>query len=83
MIDPRIETTAIRHHTLGFDIANEAIHQIETLALRHNNPSVNVGAHALAAKVLAIIRQSREGFMAVVEGEDLADVAANKTAEGA
>lgn len=68
MIDPRIETTTNHNHihTIGPDIANEALHQIETLALRHNNPSVNVGAHALAAKVLAIIRQSREGFMAVV-----------------
>jgi len=84
MIDP---TT---HHHIGFSIANEAIHQIEMLALRHNNCGVNVGAHTLASKVLAIIRQSREGFMAVVEGggcgqgdDDPADVAANKTAEGA
>jgi hypothetical protein len=78
------------HHHIGFSIANEALHQIEMLALRHNNCGVNVGAHTLAGKVLAIIRQSREGFMAVVEGgeicgqgsDDPADVAANKTAEG-
>lgn len=76
------ETPTPDHHTIGFDIANEALHQIEMLALRHNNCGVNVGAHQLAAKVLAIIRQSREGFMAVVEGEDLMDAAANKTAEG-
>lgn len=77
------------HHHIGFSIANEALHQIEMLALRHNNCGVNVGAHTLAGKVLAIIRQSREGFMAVVEGDgsqgsdDPADVAANRAAEGA
>lgn len=68
------------HHTIGFDIANEALHQIELLALRHNNCGSNPGARALAGKVLAIIRQSREGFMAVVD--DPADAAANKTANG-